>query len=197
MSPNPRPKFRLSDNDGERRLRTRLDILIALIVLQILLSIGIWVDQPRLKSAESTEQPAEIVAAEPSRVEPEAKPEVVPLNQQEAESSADDDALLPIDWSNVSIDVLNGCGKKGIAHKMQLWLKKNGFKVRLAENADRHDYTKSFIQDRSGMADAAFELAGVLNILPDQVKLLEGQPSPYVDLTLVIGQDYKRLPIAK
>lgn len=99
------------------------------------------------------------------------------------------------DWSNIRIDVLNGCGVTGIAGRAQKWLKRNGYKVRLAENADRHDYKQSIIQDRSGNYQAALELARALNLNESNIMELRGSPSPYVDLTLVIGLDYKRLPI--
>jgi hypothetical protein len=42
---------------------------------------------------------------------------------------------------------------------------------------------------------AARELALVLNIDQSQIIELDGSPSPFVDLTVVIGEDYKRLPI--
>ncbi len=41
MSPAPRGKYKLSNDDGDRRIRTRLDLLIALMLVQIVLSIGI------------------------------------------------------------------------------------------------------------------------------------------------------------
>jgi len=195
MSPIPRLKPS-SEQNGERKIRIRLDTLIALMVLQIILSIGIWLDR-------SGEKPQEQMDIIESKGESAAQSSVTITEPTEAiiEESFEEAVQEPdsffVDWSMIKIDVLNGCGVQGLASRMADWLSRNGFRVRLTENADRHDYPKSFVQDRSGNITAARELAQALNIDQNQILVFDGTTSSEVDLTLVIGKDYKRLPIVR
>ncbi len=198
MSPIPRAKSSMNEDSSFRRLRTILVLLCALMAVQIIISFGIWLDLPNDEDLVKSEA-----------VKLETKTIVEDVIEQEESTAIVKESIEPdfkdelketkptINWSTVRIDVLNGCGVKGLASRTQEWLKKEGFRVRLAENADRHDYPKSFIQDRGGRIDAAYALADSLSIDPGQVITLEGTPSPYVDLTLVIGIDYKELPFGK
>ena len=188
MTPIPRSKGPSSDSDGEKKLRMRLDALIGLMILQIFLSVGMWMDKD--DSPKDPEQETVINETASQETEINEAEESVEVVLQPVDSTK-----LEIDWTMIKIDVLNGCGVTGIAGKSQKWLKRNGFRIRLAENADRHDYSKSIIQDRSGNIKAAKELAEALGIESSQIIPLTGTPSPYVDLTLVIGKDYKRLPL--
>lgn len=204
MSPIPRGKSSV-EMYSERKLRLRLDILIALMVIQLFFSIGMWVKESDSEPAEEAIEVAENVVQETidpemedySRGLREETPEL--LKSETSEEILEESALLDekpvVEWSKIRIDVLNGCGVRGLAGQAQTWLKRNGYRIRLAENADRHDYAKSLIQDRSGNMVAARELALVLNIDQSQIIELKGSPSPFVDLTVVIGEDYKRLPI--
>ncbi|MBT3233018.1 MAG: LytR C-terminal domain-containing protein [Calditrichaeota bacterium] len=204
MSPIPRGKSS-ADMNSERKLRLRMDILIALMIVQLIISIGIWVNksdsEPDKKIVESTEVIGQAVTEpEIDDTKHELKSSVPAQADSEVQAeSVEETALLDetpvVEWSKIRIDVLNGCGVRGIAAQAQTWLKRNGYRIRLAENADRHDYKKSLIQDRSGNMAAARELALVLNIDQSQIIELDGSPSPFVDLTVVIGEDYKRLPI--
>ncbi|MBT7618180.1 MAG: LytR C-terminal domain-containing protein [Calditrichaeota bacterium] len=204
MSPIPRGKSS-ADMNSERKLRLRMDILIALMIVQLIISIGIWVNksdsEPDKKIVESTEVIGQAVTEpEIDDTKHELQSSVPAQADSEVQAeSVEETALLDetpvVEWSKIRIDVLNGCGVRGIAAQAQTWLKRNGYRIRLAENADRHDYKKSLIQDRSGNMAAARELALVLNIDQSQIIELDGSPSPFVDLTVVIGEDYKRLPI--
>jgi hypothetical protein len=167
------------------------------MVVQIILSIGLWVDRPRQES--KTDAGVAKPITETQDIINDSAKELA----DEYTEEADHPELIPteeldrIDWSSLKIDVLNGCGVAGVAAKAEKWLVKGGYKVRITENADRHDYEFSFLQDRSGHLDAAIELAEALKISPDQIQELKGTPSPYTDLTLVLGKDYKRLSFVK
>ncbi len=196
MSPVPRSTRYAGEDNGQRKLKTRLDLLIALIALQIILSVGIWLDLPHERQ-EPKQKPAD--TSEPLTEEREGQ---IQTDEQSFDSMNETPAqsepakmTAEVEWSNIKIDVLNGCGVPRMAARTRDWLERNGYSVRTAENADRHDYAKSLIKDRSGNLNAAFKLAGALNIDPDQVDILEGAPSEVVDLTLVIGKDYKKLPL--
>ncbi len=197
MSPIPRQKIRTADVDSDRKLRTRLDILIALMMVQIILSIGLWVDRPR--DEVNTSMVADKPMAEPEEIESDPVADITAefVDEIDHPELISQEEIDKIDWSKLKIDVLNGCGVAGVAAKAEKWLTKRGYKVRITENADRHDYQYSFLQDRSGHLDAAIKLAEVLEISPDQIQELKGTPSPYTDFTLVLGKDCERLDFVK
>lgn len=184
-------------DDPDRRTRIRLDFLIALMVVQIVLSIGLWVDRYRdrdeaqpaaaVKSDNPfdelyTEQPAESAQnTEPGVVE---LPAVEPVHE-------------PIVPAKVKVQVLNGCGKTGIARRAQQWMERNDYEVRDVGNADRQDYRSSEVINRSGNATAARDLARMLGIDESKIKRKAAPPGLDVDLTLIIGADNKRLPFGR
>ncbi len=206
MSPIPRGKSSAEMN-SERKLRLRMDILIALMIVQLVFIIGIFFNKSDSDSGDNVVESSEMVDGTPAVTETidSGRIDNIDETQQyeanESPENKEEIAILDenpvVEWSKIRIDVLNGCGVRGIAAQAQTWLKRNGYRIRLAENADRHDYDKSLIQDRSGNMAAARELALVLNIDQSQIIELDGSPSPFVDLTVVIGKDYKRLPIGE
>ncbi len=89
-----------------------------------------------------------------------------------------------------TLKLLNGCGRAGLADRMQSPLRRAGFDVLDTDNADRFDYDRTVVRDRSGKAGAAEKLSawlqaeyGVGEVKPDRV------PVPEADLILVLGQD--------
>lgn len=89
-----------------------------------------------------------------------------------------------------TLKLLNGCGRPGLADRMQTPLRRAGFDVLDTDNADRFDYDRTVVRDRSGKTGAAEKLRdwlraeyGVGEILTDRV------PVPEADLILVIGRD--------
>ena len=89
-----------------------------------------------------------------------------------------------------TLKLLNGCGRPGLADRMQSPLRRAGFDVLDTDNADRYDYDSTYVRDRSGKAGAAEKLRdwlraeyGVGTIRPDNV------PVPEADLILVLGRD--------
>jgi hypothetical protein len=89
-----------------------------------------------------------------------------------------------------TLKLLNGCGRAGLADRMQSPLRRAGFDVLDTDNADRFDYDRTVVRDRSGKAGAAEKLRdwlraeyGVGEIRQD------GVPVPEADLILVLGRD--------
>jgi len=194
MSPNPHSRMRITENDPERRLRTRLDLLLALMVVQLVLLIGFWIDRSRSSDGDRAEVavmektlPDEALATrqkdEPSPPSPAEEAQIEPL--AEAEGS-----------EPVKVQILNGCSVTGIAAKMRDFLVNNGYDVRDVGNAARQDYSQSRIIDRGSNMDVARELAKLLGLSESQISRQTAATNPQVDLTLIIGRDYKRLGIA-
>ncbi len=182
--------------DPERRTRIRLDFLIALMVVQIVLSIGLWVDRYRDRSGGSaqvvekqdasldelyTESPSKGYVSEPGVTE-------LPVSEPVRE---------PVVASKVKVQILNGCGKTGIARRAQQWMERNDYDVRDVGNADRQDYRSSEVLNRSGNASAARDMARMLGIDESKIKRKAAPPGLDVDLTLIIGSDNKRLPFGR
>jgi hypothetical protein len=89
-----------------------------------------------------------------------------------------------------TVKLLNGCGRPGLADRMQSLLRRAGFDVLDTDNADRFDYAHTLVRDRSGKAGAGEKLRdwlraeyGVGEIREDRV------PVPEADLILVLGRD--------
>ena len=101
------------------------------------------------------------------------------------------------------IEVLNGCGIKGIALKLTDFLRRNGFDVietgnytLLGMRKDDYyfDMRETIVIDRSGQLSPAEDVARILgtdNIIKQYSSEL------MVDVTVIIGKDYKSLSAYK
>lgn len=199
MSPFVRPKLRSSDGSDGSDIRLRLNILTGLIVLQLVLSLFLLCSRP--PSEQSDTKPVVVkekekpMKVENPPVEVADKKEIVKHEEPRTIASADPEPRL--DWSKVQIDVLNGCGEKGIARKASDWMKKRGYKVHDATNADRHDYPDSFIQLRKGDYEAAAKLADDIGISRARIFDIRSGKEEKVNLTLVIGLDFGGLAFGR
>ena len=117
------------------------------------------------------------------------------LQHQVAEPSAGsapaDSAAAPaIDRSRVRVDVRNGSGLEGAAGRMTEHLRRQGFDVVDFGNADRFDHPRTYVVDRGGGTLAAREVAAAL-----QGVAIETAPdsSPYLDVTVIVGEDLDRV----
>ncbi len=195
MSPFPRTRNNDAAAGGDRRLQTRLDLLILLMVLQLALSVFILCSRPR-----SAEQPLETAKLEQPTSE-EAAPTAATAEEPAVVTTFEPPAPAAeqtIDWSQINIDVLNGCGVPGLAKKIQKWLEVRGYHVRDTDNADRHDYPRSFIQLREGSRATAEALANSVGINPTRiVDVRSPNKKEAVHLSLIIGLDYKELAFAR
>ncbi|MFH0765726.1 MAG: LytR C-terminal domain-containing protein [Calditrichota bacterium] len=195
MAPIPRARGRIVDDDGAGRMRTRLDFLIALMIVQIILSIGLWVDRRPTRSPETIETLSSPPPAASEKTSDKSILNDLSDSQEELSGQVSTEPEPPPvpETRAVRVQVLNGCGVKGVARKAQLWLIKNKFDVRNVGNADRQDYQRSLVLDRSGNLTAARDFAQIMGIAEANVNRHTGAPSSNYDLTLIIGKDYKRL----
>ena len=92
----------------------------------------------------------------------------------------------------IQLEVLNGCGTPGIANSFTEVLRKNGFDVVETGNFDRFDVKESLIISRSGVMENAYRVANALGIKKINI-IREESPDYYLDVTLVIGEDFKQL----
>lgn len=97
----------------------------------------------------------------------------------------------------IQIEVLNGCGEKGVAKIFESYLRQQGFDV---VNTDNYRYQgKIFwnveftnVVDQIGNEDYAAAVAQSLGIEDKHVTSFDN-PSPICDVTVVIGKDFNQI----
>ncbi len=92
----------------------------------------------------------------------------------------------------IQLEVLNGCGVPGIASTFTSALRNNGFDVVDSGNFERFDVQKSFVISRSNSTDNAKQVAAALGINEENI-ITEASPDYYLDVTVVIGNDFNQL----
>ena len=93
---------------------------------------------------------------------------------------------------SIQLDVQNGTRENGIASRITEYLRKNGMDVVEMGNYRSKDIERTLILDRSGDRDKAKRVALILGINEKNI-LQQMNNSLYLDVTVVIGQDYKEL----
>jgi hypothetical protein len=97
----------------------------------------------------------------------------------------------------IQIEILNGCGKTGIAKIFQRYLRDQGFDVVNTENYVKDGKVfwkieKSFVIDHIGVESQAKRVAKSLGIPVENVESRQN-PNAIYDVSVVIGKDYKNL----
>jgi hypothetical protein len=93
----------------------------------------------------------------------------------------------------IRLQVLNGCGARGIARKIAPALRKLGFDVRESRNAKNFRHQTSKVYGRSGDISLAYLVANGVGIDSSEVAELPDEELVDIDVTIVIGADYKAL----
>ncbi|MEK9656939.1 MAG: LCP family protein [bacterium] len=91
---------------------------------------------------------------------------------------------------DLRIEILNGCGKKGIAHEKARRLKQKKLKIIRIENAGHFNYEETKIVSWKNNSSDALRLANALNIDPKNI-ILYNLPNKKLEITLVIGKDWE------
>jgi len=161
-------------NDGGR-----LNLIIVLLVVQICLLALVLLNQYEILPLE-TKIP---IALENTWVEP---PQTVVITPPEEDISPAEIA------DPLRVEILNGCGIKGLASKTAAFLRRKGYDVRDFRNADSKSIEHTTILVRSGDRSHGEELASTI-ALPLEMILMEEDPALVdVDISLVLGEDYKK-----
>jgi hypothetical protein len=90
----------------------------------------------------------------------------------------------------IQVEVLNGCGVAGIGDGLTDVLRAKGIDVVKTGNYRSFDVDNTFIVDRMGKTETANRVADSLN-LDKRFIITEKNKSYFLDLTIVIGKDYK------
>ena len=94
---------------------------------------------------------------------------------------------------DIKVEVLNGCGEKGIAAKISDFLRIEHIDVVRSENADNFDYEKTVLIQRSYDFTNLKTVASALDFDINNEDRVITQPrsTADVDLTLILGKDYR------
>jgi hypothetical protein len=90
----------------------------------------------------------------------------------------------------IQVEVLNGCGVTGVGDGLTDVLRAKGIDVVKTGNYRSFDIDNTFIIDRLGKIETAIRVADSLN-LNKRFIITEKNKSYFLDLTIVIGKDYK------
>jgi len=93
----------------------------------------------------------------------------------------------------IRIQVLNGCGVKGLAKLISPALRAKGFDVRETRNAGSFRYARSQIFDRTGRLENAFTVADSLGIERSLAATQIARNLTDIDITLIVGADFEQL----
>lgn len=95
---------------------------------------------------------------------------------------------------NIKVQVLNGCGKPGVALKFTDFLRKEGFDVinGNGENAENYGFAETIVVDRSGILRKAEMVAKVLDT-ENCIRQVKLDKYRIEHVTVIIGRDFKRL----
>jgi len=91
----------------------------------------------------------------------------------------------------IRIQVLNGCGIKGLSQIFAEHLRAQGFYVDIG-NAQSRDYPETILLDRKGKKEEAKAIAGILGLDTTSVLLERSSSFVYPDFVLIIGRDYRK-----
>jgi len=94
----------------------------------------------------------------------------------------------------IVIEVLNGTDVPGLAQKFTNFLRQNGYDVISTGNADYSGYEKTMLITRTADVTKLREVNGTLLLDSDQL-FQKIDSTLQVDLTLIVGKDYQRLPV--
>jgi hypothetical protein len=93
---------------------------------------------------------------------------------------------------SIQLDVQNGTNENGVATGITDYLRKNGIDVVEIGNYKSKDIERTLIIDRVGDKNKAKKVAAVLGV-NDKNIIQQLNNSLYLDVTVVIGKDYKEL----
>jgi len=185
----PRLEGKINKFDLEKRVR----LLTILVGLQIILLCFILYKQFQISVIpDRTRQNPQVMDSTDFDKEEINLKEIEPI-VREPESGQLPPEIIPI--RPVRIEVLNGCGVNRLASRYADLLRKEGYDIRDSRNADHKQYPNTLILDRTQLEFQAIRLAELMGIERTQVTTLPDPKLVDIDLTIILGKDYKNLKI--
>lgn len=116
-------------------------------------------------------------------------PETVNETPRTAEDIYNQNPIL----ESIEVEILNGCGERGIANIFADYLRSNQIDVVRAENADHFNYNSTLVIQRTENLEGLKRVTDALgfNINDRSRVLIQPGSNPDVDITLIVGKDFK------
>lgn len=99
-------------------------------------------------------------------------------------------------FHDIRIEILNGCGKDGIATQLGNQLREYGFDVMTLGNADSYAFPETLVIDRVGKMHYAKQVADILGT-QNLIQQITPDPFRIEEVTIIVGRDHPHLPILK
>ncbi|MFH1861923.1 MAG: LytR C-terminal domain-containing protein [bacterium] len=151
----------------------------------------ILISQTVTEPTEQVQQPVQTQASVSANLLPVSTPASTPAIEPQ-------ETLTPPSPNEVRIQVLNGCGARGLASKVRQVLRDRGFDVMSFGNADRQNYNKSVVLARLnsplGLV-AARTVAESLGVQESQIRTEVNPSLVDIDVTVILGADHKKLKL--
>jgi len=116
--------------------------------------------------------------------------------QRFAESGGDASIVVPGEEKPWKLEVVNIAGEDGLAARTTQYLRSLGYDVVDYHSRQLAGYERTALIDRTGNPTAAQDLAETLDLDPERI-VTELNRSLYIDVTVVIGYDYKTITSLK
>ncbi len=94
-----------------------------------------------------------------------------------------------ISYNDITLQVLNGCGKPGLAREVRNALIEKGFDVLSFDNAEKFLYEKTVIVIKNKNYD---KFNVLYKELPVQKVYKQMNPNSMYDFIIIVGKDYKK-----
>ncbi len=127
--------------------------------------------------------------------------ETIPAMPSDKQPAHNDDVFYSPIQKKIQLEILNGCGEQGVAKKLSDILRQTNYDVVNSGNYIQNgkvnwEVEKTKIIDQVGLIENATELANFMGVANEFVDSYDN-PSPIADMTIIIGKDYKDLPVFK
>ena len=103
-------------------------------------------------------------------------------------------SVAPEQYPDIHIEVLNGCGKDGLARQVGDRLRDLGFDVVTVGNAGTYSYPETLVIDRMGKPEFARRVAELLGV-NHPIQQIMPDPFRVEEVTVIVGKDYRRLSL--
>ena len=164
---------------------TRFNWVILLLLLQSALLILVLINQYKVFELN---EPAQAIS---TGLNAEQVYNLPPAAEQEVISPAE--IVNPI-----RVEVLNGCRVAGLARRTADFLRNKAYDVRDFKNAPgREVYPKTTIFVRCGDRELGEKLAKTISLPPEMVKMEPDSKLVDIDVSLLLGKDYKQYVLPK
>ena len=108
-----------------------------------------------------------------------------------SDPTVDENSIKQTSEEVIQVNVLNGCGVKGLAAKIRDFLRLKGFDVVDVGNY-KTEVELSFVIDRLGDINSAKKVANAIGI-PDSLVFTDIDSNLFLRSSVVLGKDYKKL----